>query len=98
MSKTIKKVGAKKVKKEKKALYQVLLIVNEKNFEAGGDTLLEAFDKLENLEIFSTPGLLKVKKDGKEADMFFVIPRLRSFFFDKTFRQITVDNFEMMLK
>jgi hypothetical protein len=105
MPKTTKQKTKKKIKSVEAPdgdyatpLYQVVLNVNEKELISGGQTLMEAFDKLENLEIFNTQGTLKVKKGDKEAETFLIIPRLRAFFADRTFRQIVNDNIETMLK
>jgi hypothetical protein len=90
-------VEAVEVPVENLKIYQVTLTVNEQTQATDGETLLDAFGKLDKHEVFNTLGELRVKKNDREFSMSLTVPKLRNFFNDETFRQIINDHFELAL-
>ena len=97
--KTIKKKGSE-VKKEAKKIepkITVNLNVNLKDFIATGETILEAFNKLERPNIIKTNALITIKGvPGAKKQMNVV--NLKSFFANLTYRKIIAKQMSVFIK
>lgn len=74
------------------------LRVNDKDYKAKGETILEALEALEVVEIPKTRALLTAYDGKKSTERQFTPIQLRKFYADKTHKQIIAKRMEMTLK
>lgn len=81
-----------------KTKYKVTLKVNEKTYEAKGDTLLDAVSQIHVDFPIKTKGILRVEKDGKTAERTLNALNIRRIQAKNDMRAIVCKHLEVCLK
>jgi hypothetical protein len=79
-------------------MFELILNVNEKQFKAEADTILEALETIKHPDIYKTRGELIVKSGELTAKRNLPIGRMKKLWEDRTWREVMAKTLTMFLK
>lgn len=86
-----------KVEPKLEPKFKVVMQVNDKEFVAFGDTVLEAIEKIE-IGFIKTRLVVFVYSEDKSSSMIFYVARAKRLFTNKVFRECMANWLERILK
>ena len=82
----------------KRGAFSVCLQVNNKEYKADGDNLLECLENLKKPELLKTKSIFIIKRGKLTATKSLNIPQMRRLYGNTTTRSIFAKNLSMVLK